>query len=302
MKTLRSNGKLLLTGEYLVLDGARALAIPTKYGQSLHIKSNGSKGIHWKSFDHNNDIWFEDEFQLNQLKLHEASENSPRLRLLQILNAAKTLNPDFLKNTSGFNIETHLDFPKNWGLGTSSTLINNMAQWANVDAFQLLERTFGGSGYDVACAQNDTPITYQLDREKPNIKQVHFNPKFKQHLYFVYLNKKQNSRDGIAHYKRVKQDLGPIISEINAITQEMIACKDIVAFNKLIETHERVVSKTIKQPAVKSLYFKDFGGALKSLGAWGGDFILASSETNPTAYFNDKGFDTVVPYVDMILK
>ena len=33
--TYYSNGKLLITGEYVVLDGATALAIPTKYGQSL---------------------------------------------------------------------------------------------------------------------------------------------------------------------------------------------------------------------------------------------------------------------------
>ena len=40
---------------------------------------------------------------------------------------------------------------------------------------------------------------------------------------------------------------------------------------------------------------------LKSLGAWGGDFILAASETDPTPYFKSKGFDTVIPYDDMIL-
>ena len=33
-----SNGKLLLTAEYLVLDGAKALALPTKFGQDLEVK------------------------------------------------------------------------------------------------------------------------------------------------------------------------------------------------------------------------------------------------------------------------
>ena len=33
-----ANGKLLLTSEYLVLDGAKAFAIPTKKGQSLHVE------------------------------------------------------------------------------------------------------------------------------------------------------------------------------------------------------------------------------------------------------------------------
>ena len=47
--------------------------------------------------------------------------------------------------------------------------------------------------------------------------------------------------------------------------------------------------------------FNDFNGALKSLGAWGGDFILAATETDPTSYFKNKGLNTVIPYKDMIL-
>jgi len=34
------NGKLLLSAEYFVLDGAVALALPTKLGQSLHVQEN----------------------------------------------------------------------------------------------------------------------------------------------------------------------------------------------------------------------------------------------------------------------
>jgi hypothetical protein len=37
----------------------------------------------------------------------------------------------------GYNITTHLNFPK-MGTGTSSTLINNIAQWLQIDAFTLL--------------------------------------------------------------------------------------------------------------------------------------------------------------------
>ena len=56
-----SNGKLLITGEYVVLDGAKALAVPTKFGQYLEVKPSEKKSIYWKSFDSNNQIWFEDE-------------------------------------------------------------------------------------------------------------------------------------------------------------------------------------------------------------------------------------------------
>lgn len=37
-KLFYSNGKLLLSGEYAVLDGALSLAVPTKYGQLLSVK------------------------------------------------------------------------------------------------------------------------------------------------------------------------------------------------------------------------------------------------------------------------
>ena len=153
MQHFRSNGKLLLTAEYLVLDGAKALALPTQLGQSLSIEPIDSNRIEWKSYDEQNEIWFKEEFVINELKTSSTvPSNSVSERLLQILKAALELNPDFLENDSGYSIKTQQDFNRHCGLGTSSTLINNIAQWANVDAYVLLEKTFGGSGYDIACA------------------------------------------------------------------------------------------------------------------------------------------------------
>ena len=51
--TFYSNGKLLLTGEYVVLDGANALAVPTKYGQNLVVEIINKPYIIWKSFNEN---------------------------------------------------------------------------------------------------------------------------------------------------------------------------------------------------------------------------------------------------------
>jgi hypothetical protein len=62
-------------------------------------------------------------------------------------------------------ISTQLTFPRQWGLGTS-TLIN-IAQWTQINAFTLLKSSFGGSGYDIACAQNDEPIIYQIVDQEP---------------------------------------------------------------------------------------------------------------------------------------
>ena len=96
------------------------------------------------------------------------------------------------------HVETKLGFPKEWGLGSSSSLIYNLSQWAYVSPFELLFKTSIGSGYDVACAQSDGPILYKNDSEGPIYSPVVFNPSFKNNIYFVYLGKKQDTSKEIA--------------------------------------------------------------------------------------------------------
>ena len=295
-----SNGKLLLTGEYVVLDGAVSLALPTKYGQSLVIKRSTSSFIDWKSFDETDVVWFEDTLFLEDFEmLKQDGKNPISQRLIEILLAAKQLNPDLV--LSDISIETHLTFPRHWGLGTSSTLINNIAHWAQVDPYDLLELTFGGSGYDIACAQLNTPLTYRLTKDSRDIQSVVFNPEFKASLYFVYLNKKQNSRDAIDAYRKNTSDQSEGIRKINAITKNIIDCKTLSEFETLITQHEQIIGEIIKQQPIKDRLFSDFEGAIKSLGAWGGDFVLVTAKENPSLYFNAKGFDTVIPYTSLIL-
>lgn len=297
----KSNGKLLITGEYVVLDGAVSLAVPTAFGQSMKVEQISEPKIIWKSLNKKGNAWFENEFLIDAILSNSSKfENKISNQLVHILQEAKYLNPEFLTQELGYKITTKLDFPKNWGLGTSSTLINNIANWAKVDAYQLLEKTFGGSGYDIACAQQNSPISYQLISNKPNFKKVNFNPPFKENLYFIYLNKKQDSREGIAHYKSNKTTILKEILAINDITHKVIDCENLENFRLLIDEHERIISKIIRQQPVKELLFSDFRGSIKSLGAWGGDFVMAASEENPSTYFKSKGFDTVLSYKDLI--
>ena len=46
--------------------------------------------------------------------------------------------------------------------------------------------------------------------------------------------------------------------------------------------------------------FPDFQGAIKSLGAWGGDFIMATGNEQTPYYFKNKGFDVVLNYEEII--
>jgi len=295
LKTFYSNGKLLLTGEYVVLDGAKALAIPTKKGQSLKVDTSEKKGIHWKSVDEKGAIWFEGSFRIKD----SVSEKKSKVlyQLLKILKEAQKLNPNFLTKEN-CTVTTKLDFPRNWGLGTSSTLINNIAQWAEVDAFKLLQKSFGGSGYDIAAAQHNTPILYQLKDDNPNTEPVELPWDFTESLFFVHLNQKQDSKEGIAQYKKAKI-VASVFSEISEITEKIIACKSLKDFEALIDRHEAIISKTIGLPTVKEQLFSDYPNAIKSLGAWGGDFILAVGGEGKKDFFREKGFTTIVPFKEM---
>lgn len=301
MQSYFSNGKLLITAEYAVMDGAKALALPTRYGQSLKITPIADSKLEWTSFDADESIWYKNTFLLKDSEIVSTSDCQISKTLLHILNVAQQLNPLFLKDSSGFKITTHLQFPRQWGLGTSSTLINNIAEWANIDAYRLLAQTFGGSGYDIACARHNTPITYLLDKT-PLATPISFNPPFKEHLYFIYLNKKQNSRTAISDYRsRAKIDIDTRY-RLDTITDEIINCTSLSKFMQLIETHESIIGALIGQTPIKLHLFNDFEGSIKSLGAWGGDFVLAACHSNPLNYFKNKGYNTVLTYDEMILQ
>lgn len=301
-KTFYSNGKLLITNEYLVLDGAKALALPTKFGQDLSVESGSHDKIYWTSYDYDGSYWFDDTFTFSEIINKSSFENQPiKNTLIGILHEAFLLNPDFLKESEGYTITTHLTFPKFWGLGTSSTLINNIAQWLEIDAYTLLQNSFGGSGYDIACAQNNSPIIYQRIHGKPTVTPIVFEPACAANIYFVYLNQKQNSAVAIAAYRKKSNTLESIIPEFDAITNSILQDNNFNNMATALALHETQMSQILELPKVHEDLFSDFKGTIKSLGAWGGDFVLVLSKENPTSYFSNKGYKTILSYADMIL-
>lgn len=296
-----SNGKLLLSGEYAILDGAVGLGLPTKFGQNLEVQEGNMGILHWISLDHEYNLWFEARCTLNPFKVIETNDINISKRLVQILAEAKRLNPAFLLDKGGYRIQAQLKFPRDWGLGSSSTLLNNIAQWGKVDAYKLLLATFGGSGYDIACAQYNLPILYQLSKSIPIVKEVNFKPPFANELYFVHLNRKQNSRDAIHHYSNIDFDKGEFTSEISSITEKLLSSASLSEFEELLEHHEKLISEAIGQSPIQERLFPNYNGVIKSLGAWGGDFILATGDKESPNYFKEKGFSMVIPYTEMIL-
>lgn len=296
-----SHGKLLLTGEYLVLDGAEALAIPCKFGQYLEVTSSEEEYSTWISYDYENRVWLDLKFDLQKvLNQRREGKNDFEKRLFQILIEANRLNSKvFYQN---YNFETLLEFPRNWGLGTSSTLIANVSKWAGINPYQLLEKTFGGSGYDIACAESEFPLVYSLENKKQKVKKAEIPEALKPYLYYVYLEEKQNSREAIANYRKVKpRNLETLISKISNITQEFQSIESYKDAQQLLHSHEECLSQILKIEPIQYQLFPDFDGAIKSLGAWGGDFIMVICETNPSSYFKNKGYNTILSYDEMSL-
>ena len=299
----------MLTGEYLVLEGASALAVPTKFGQDLSVEKIKEPQLIWGSFTNTGDCWFEAVFELPKLRLVQATFKSDSdgsadfiaETLQDILLESRKLNPEFLKSEHGFQVKTNLTFPRDWGLGTSSTLINNIAQWAKVDAFQLLWNSFSGSGYDIANAKYNSPILYEVKNQKSVIKKVDFTPSFSDQLFFIHLNKKQDSKDGIARFKEKREKINNEIQLVSEISRQLIKQQKLSEFEKLIHEHEKIISSIIELPTVKESIFPDYFGTLKSLGAWGGDFILATGNKDTPQYFKTKGYTTILRYSDMVL-
>jgi mevalonate kinase len=299
MEKYYSNGKLLITGEYCVLDGALSFALPTSFGQNLEISVLDKPVIIWESFSVINDLWFQAELNINELSV--PNENPTVATLQKILLEAQKLNNDFLNDGNGAFVQTFLTFPNDWGLGTSSTLINNIASWAKVDAFKLLQKSFGGSGYDIACAQNNTPIYYNRFEESQKVEPINFSPSFKDSLFFVYLNQKQDSKDGIKSYRSLDINKEKAIDEISEISKKIVLAKSLVEFEDLLELHEKIIGDLLGIQPVKERLFADYFGAVKSLGAWGGDFVLVTGNDSTPSYFENKGYDTILTYDGMIL-
>ena len=62
------------------------------------------------------------------------------------------------------------------------------------------------------------------------------------------------------------------------------------------------MSDILEMETIKEIAFPDFNGVVKSLGAWGGDFVMVISKEDPRSYFASKGYETILSYEEMILQ
>jgi mevalonate kinase len=294
----------LITGEYAVLDGAKAIGVPTKLGQKMVLKRTTSSDLLWESYDHQGKKWFESAISIIDFSPVTTSDEEKSIYLQKVLKNAVRLNSEFLSQWNGFKIETYLEFPLEWGLGSSSTLIYLIAEWAEVNPLMLYYKCEDGSGYDVACAFAKGPIEFVNSEDEVSYTPIDFSPPFMDKLYFVYLGQKQSSAAGIKDYLKAVKNKPNLIKGITAITEEIKNEKSLSNFEILIEKHEDLIASHTGFSKIKDTKFRDYWGAVKSLGAWGGDFALVTSDRNAVetkAYFSSKGLDSVFTYKEMVL-
>lgn len=300
----KSNGKFLLTGEYLVLKGALALALPLKSGQSLSVKTLETNNgiIHWNALIPQG-LWFSATLDKHDFTVKTSDDFEKAEILSTIFSVIKELNPNILQEKGDYSFTTSLEFDPQWGLGSSSTLINNLSEWAGVNPYEVLKKTFGGSGYDIACAKADRPIFYHLEEGQPIIENCDFNPPFADNLYFVYQGHKQSSSKEVDKFMKhdnydYKDDI-MTISELSRSLPDIMNIKDFCTF---INIHEAIIASFTGRQPIKTT-FPEFKGEMKSLGAWGGDFFLAASlwnEEKVRKYFKNKGLKVVIKYKDIV--
>lgn len=306
MIKFHAHGKLMLTGEYLVLQGARALALPLRLGQSLEVTTIDDENgmIHWDAYTPKG-FWFASIFSKHDFTVHASDDMDKADNLSRIFKAIKSLNPNILEDANDYFFTTRLEFDKDWGLGSSSTLISLLAQWADVNPYEVLRQTMGGSGYDIACATASQSIIYRLENGSPIVEKIDFRPAFSDKLYFVYQGHKQSSGKEVKSFKeRAKtMNFSSEVSEISNISNELVRTSSFNDFCALLSRHEEIMSRCLEQPPLKS-HYSDFQGVIKSLGAWGGDFFLAATELSEKEvkdYFCKKGLNVVIKYDDIVL-
>ncbi len=293
-----------MTGEYGVIHGAKAIAFPLRLGQKMIVRNARGSDLVWKSLDDNGDVWFDAQISLYDFGAVKTSDDEIAKKLQKILKSAVRLNSEFLSTWSGFKVETQLEFPLNWGLGSSSSLIALVAEWAGISPFDLHFQVSNGSGYDIACARADGPLSYQITDDEIKISDFDFEPNFVKNLYLVYLNVKQSSEKEVEINSDKFKSNPKVIDRITEISNELIKNKSFVKFVELLGEHEELVSKVIGKETVQSERFKNFNGLVKSLGAWGGDFALAASSEGDDyvkKYFNKNGYHTIHKFEDIVL-
>ena len=133
----------------------------------------------------------------------------------------------------------------------------------------------------------------------PQVQPCTLTWSFTKHLFFVHLNQKQDSNQAINTYKKLQKD-PRILEAITDLSKKTLVCYTLEDLERILNAHEKKIASLLGQATVKELVFPDYPKTIKSLGAWGGDFVLATGSKEDMAYFKAKGYTTIIAFDDMM--
>ncbi|MCF8345637.1 MAG: hypothetical protein K9G38_00385 [Bacteroidales bacterium] len=299
-----AHGKVLLTSEFMILHGAKALAVPLTLGQYLHLAPKQQSGeLQWYA-QYAEETWFETTISLDELSILKSNSMEKSENLVRMLRALLKIKPGFIDQLKTADVITSLEFDPEFGFGSSSTLTSLLAQWAEIDSMQLHFSISRGSGYDVACARAGSAILYQVINEMPVAETIDFQPPFIDNMWLVYLGQKQESTKSVATFLNNYVPEQKDIEYFSTLTHAFLRAKTTDELGSLMDSHEKRLSEILNVPVLKSKRFHDLDGYVKSLGAWGGDFALMVTERNEdylTSYLQEKGISQWFAYKQIVI-
>lgn len=297
-----ANGKLMLAGEYLVLAGACALALPLRYGQSMQVKPVREDLLYWKSSGPSGK-WFEAKYDKRSLEIISASLPETARVLQSWLTAVRELKPGFFHAGSGVSVTVTANYPLQWGWGSSATLLSMLAEWSNSDPFELHHLVSRGSGFDIACARNHRLLFYQLSEDRPMVSLTFPGKALKENTWFCYLGSTRKTEEEV-HAFRSAIYTSRDIAEVSDLSVMICNASSGKELTELVRQHEILVGKILKKDPIGRLY-PSFPGSVKSLGAWGGDFAMFVSSADPADVIRElrkTGFNQIFRYKEISIE
>jgi len=278
-KTYHAHWKILLSGEYMILDWAVGCWLSTCHGQTLEVKEITSNipVIHrkaeeqWKIrfewiYDKKNNIW-------TSSSSDDVARYLSHLFLFGIKNN-KVLHSD----NKSYEVKTHLSYPRNRWLWSSSTIIYLYAQLIEANPFDVhMHQHPSGSGYDIACAWASWPLLFEKTDKNPFlVTPINWKPSFHKNLYFVYSWKKQNTHESSVDER-----------------------------SSLIIEHEKIIAQHLGATPIQTTRFADNDSiVVKSLWWWGWDFLLVTwkwEKSDLIKYMNEKHITHIFTWDEFIL-
>lgn len=287
-------GKLLLSGEYAVLDGAKAISCPTQKGQFLDLQATkNASTLEWVAQEEDGKTWLSLRLSADG-EIIEASD-------FEKADLVKRLVWDAFDGEIPVNLKvvSQLNFNRQWGLGSSSTLIALLSAWSGKDALPLFFKHLKGSGYDIATAIAGEPIAYRLLGDGIAEWEKIALPTILKQSFFLYLGQKQISSREVKRYQDLPRN-PELISQISALSEKLLRLDDSTDLIEWMREHEAITAGLISQKSIRDIRFPKLKGGFKSLGAWGGDFVWIMPLEDDLKYLNSLGYKELFSFSEML--